>query len=333
LDSVIVGPNGASVGVGILSTPDSVNCLGVYRCGDRAGSPVTTEIFPAPVTHRASLYWGIAEWGDVSASLSFQYTELPGISNAAELRLLKRNSATGVWFLAADSVVVSNDLEAGRFYIPSTGSFGEYAIGGTSANPLPVQMTGLNARHAGRVVELSWSTCSESDNAGWEVERRAVIGRPSTVDGPWTRIGWVEGAGTSTSPLGYTFTDPGPNPESPITRLAYRLKQIDRSGSFTYSPEAEIEIALATGGFGLSDAFPNPCNPTTTLTYQLPEPGTCRISVCDLLGREVAIVVDGAQAAGEHRATWNAAGLTSGVYVIRLTANGTSVSRRVMLLR
>jgi mannose/cellobiose epimerase-like protein (N-acyl-D-glucosamine 2-epimerase family) len=85
--------------------------------------------------------------------------------------------------------------------------------------------------------------------------------------------------------------------------------------------------------FRLGQNYPNPFNPTTTIQYELPRDHLVTVRVYDLLGREVASLVDGVQTAGTHTVTWNAAGLASGVYLYRLTAGGSSVTRTSIVLK
>jgi hypothetical protein len=85
--------------------------------------------------------------------------------------------------------------------------------------------------------------------------------------------------------------------------------------------------------YALQQNYPNPFNPVTRIGYDLPEGGRVTLKVFDLLGREVATLVDGDQEAGRKSVTWNAAGAGSGVYFYRLTAGSYSETRHLMLTR
>jgi hypothetical protein len=78
---------------------------------------------------------------------------------------------------------------------------------------------------------------------------------------------------------------------------------------------------------------PNPFSSQTTLAFDLPEASSVRLSVYDVLGREVAVLVEGAVAAGSHAATFEAAGLPNGVYVVRLEVGGLIAQQQVTLVR
>jgi hypothetical protein len=76
------------------------------------------------------------------------------------------------------------------------------------------------------------------------------------------------------------------------------------------------------GKFELEQSYPNPFNPSTTIRYRLAAPGLVRLSLFDVLGREVAVLVDGRHEAGIHTARWVAVGVSSGMYMARLTVTG-----------
>ena len=83
----------------------------------------------------------------------------------------------------------------------------------------------------------------------------------------------------------------------------------------------------------LEAAYPNPFNPQTTIRYALPEAADVRLAVYDLMGREMAVLAEGVQPAGTHQATFDAAGLPSGVYLYRLQAGTHTETHRMTLLK
>jgi minor extracellular serine protease Vpr len=106
-----------------------------------------------------------------------------------------------------------------------------------------------------------------------------------------------------------------------------------------------IEASAVTGGgtstgddayptaLALGAAYPNPFAETATLPFELPAPGLARLAVYDVLGREVARLVDGPLPAGRHTARLEGGALASGVYLVRLEAGGEALTRRVLLVR
>ncbi len=85
--------------------------------------------------------------------------------------------------------------------------------------------------------------------------------------------------------------------------------------------------------FALYDAYPNPFNPVTTVNFDLPRPAKVEIAVFDMLGRRVALLMNGEQEAGRYNVQWTAAGFASGVYVIQMLASTQRFSKAVMLLK
>jgi hypothetical protein len=96
---------------------------------------------------------------------------------------------------------------------------------------------------------------------------------------------------------------------------------IDRGG------EESVPVA-----YSLTQNYPNPFNPTTTISYDLTNGANVVLSVYNLLGKEVATLVNDVRSAGRHTVTWDAAGLPSGVYLYRLMANGNIIQTRKALL-
>ncbi len=87
------------------------------------------------------------------------------------------------------------------------------------------------------------------------------------------------------------------------------------------------------GGFRLLGASPNPFNPTTAISYQMSAVSNVRLDVFDALGRRVRTLVNETQTVGAHRATFDASGLPSGLYLVRLTAGGRVATQRATLIR
>ncbi|MFN2373925.1 MAG: T9SS type A sorting domain-containing protein, partial [Cyclonatronaceae bacterium] len=85
--------------------------------------------------------------------------------------------------------------------------------------------------------------------------------------------------------------------------------------------------------FTLGNAYPNPFNPTTVIPYETGLAGQVTIRVYDILGRLVSTLYNGPQSAGKHQVRFDAAGLTSGKYLVRMEAPGYNQTRAVTLLK
>ena len=183
-------------------------------------------------------------------------------------------------------------------------------------NAIPVELVSFETSVSGTNVNLSWKTATEINNAGFEVQRNN--------NGEFQTIGFVQGHGTTTETQAYSYTDRSLN----YGTYAYRLKQVDLDGTFEYSNVVEAEV-VAPAVFALNQNYPNPFNPSTIINYQLAVDSKVSLKIFNILGQEVAELVNSNIVAGSHTATFNAAGLNSGVYMYRLEAIGTDGSNFV----
>ena len=200
---------------------------------------------------------------------------------------------------------------------------GDGAIVGDGAHPLPVEMSSISARATKAGVELRWTTATEVNNFGFDVERRSPgVG--------WTKIGFLAGTGTSNVLHNYSFADDNAG----VGLIEYRIKQIDRDGSFKYSAVVQVEVAGVPRVLSLGSNYPNPFNPTTTLEFTVLQDGKVTLKVYSLLGQEVATLFDGLATAGRfYKIIFNASQLSSGIYFARLESSGRALVRRMVLVK
>jgi hypothetical protein len=199
-------------------------------------------------------------------------------------------------------------------------SFSEFVFL-TDTNPIPVELASFVGTAAGEAVTLAWTTASETNNAGFDVER--------SLDGrTFIPIGHKTGFGTTTEARRYRFVDA----DVPFAdTLFYRLRQMDLDGTAEYSPV--VPVGVAPSRFALLPNAPNPVRGTTQLRYMLSEEATVSLRVYDLLGRRVASLVDAEQRAGRYTVTLDGTSLSSGTYVVRLQADGQTATRRLAVVR
>jgi len=188
---------------------------------------------------------------------------------------------------------------------------------------VPVELTSFSAEFVEYQVNLNWTTASELNNLGFEVERK-------TVNEEWRTIGFVNGKGNSTEINDYSFTDDLYEVNSSI--LYYRLKQIDFNGSFEYSNIIEVEVNVVSN-FSLSQNYPNPFNPATTIRYEIPERRFVTIKVYDVLGNEVSTLVDEEKASGSYEIKIDGNELTSGIYFYQLKAGSFVETKKMILVK
>ncbi len=188
---------------------------------------------------------------------------------------------------------------------------------------IPVEITLFEGSFEGDVVNLKWITATETNNFGFEVERCELNSERQA----WEKIGFVNGNGTTTNRVTYNFTDKN----ILSNRYYYRLKQIDMDGTYEYSNEVLIEINTLNE-FQLFQNYPNPFNPSTEIFYVIPKSGNITLKVYNIIGSEVATLVDGFVNAGKHSIKFNAKDFASGIYFYRMNTDENFISARKMLL-
>jgi len=186
-------------------------------------------------------------------------------------------------------------------------------------DPIPVELTSFTASAQFGYVELKWTTATELNNLGFEIQR-------STVTSEFVTIGFVEGNGTTTEEHYYGFKD-----KDVSGFLRYRLKQIDYDGAFGYSNEIEADAAPLS--FSLEQNYPNPFNPITTIKFNLPEKEFVSLKVYDVIGKETAILLNEEKPAGSHSIEFNASKLASGTYIYKLQAGSNVEVQKMLLLK
>ncbi|HSL87818.1 MAG TPA: T9SS type A sorting domain-containing protein [Ignavibacteriaceae bacterium] len=193
---------------------------------------------------------------------------------------------------------------------------------------IPVELTSFTASIINGSVNLNWQTATEVNNSGFVIER-SVISNPSGMRNlNWEDIGFVNGFGTTTSSKQYSFTD-----NSPLAgNLYYRLKQMDFDGSFTYSNVIEIDIKTPAK-YSLEQNYPNPFNPSTVIRYQLSVNSYVTLKVYDVLGNEVAVLVDEFREAGRFEITFDASNLASGMYLYRLQSGNYIETKKMVIIK
>jgi hypothetical protein len=193
---------------------------------------------------------------------------------------------------------------------------------------LPVELTTFTATAAHNAATLTWSTATELNNVGFEVER-TVTGHQQPGKSTWLKVGFVHGAGSSNSPKAYSFVDANISSGT----YAYRLKQIDIDGTYKYSVETELTLSVPHV-FLLNHNYPNPFNPSTTISFTLAEDGFTTLKIYDILGRETATLVKENLRAGTlHQVSFNAATHSAGMYFYKLESGTNTQVRKFLLLK
>ena len=174
---------------------------------------------------------------------------------------------------------------------------------------VPVELTSFSANVNNGTVVLSWATATETNNSGFVVEK-------SADNTSFSKIGFVNGNGTSAEKHNYSFID-----KNVSGTTYYRLKQIDFDGSFAYSTTVKVSVETPAS-YSLSQNYPNPFNPSTTINFTLPVNAKVKVTIYTLLGKEITTLVNKDLTSGSHNFNVNLKEVSSGVYFYTIEAKG-----------
>jgi hypothetical protein len=186
---------------------------------------------------------------------------------------------------------------------------------------VPVELTSFTSTVDGSNVILNWSTATEINNKGFEVQR-------SVAGNEFTTIGFVAGSGTTTETRTYKFVDANLS----AGNYTYRLKQVDFDGSFSYSNEVNAEV-ISPVQFELAQNYPNPFNPGSTIKFSIPQSSNVTLKIFNTLGQEVKTLLNQNMESGVYTINFDAGELNSGIYFYKLDAGQYSEVRKMTLIK
>jgi photosystem II stability/assembly factor-like uncharacterized protein len=177
-----------------------------------------------------------------------------------------------------------------------------------------VELLAFNSQILQSSVLLNWTTATEINNYGFEIQR-------STENDSWSTIGFVNGHGTSQVKNNYTFKDYNVNLANGVN-ISYRLKQNDFNGKFSYSNIISVNKNSIPNRFALLQNYPNPFNGGTVIKFSIPDAANVSLILYDITGKEIKILASGNLSAGQHQfslGTNDFEKLSSGVYLYKLS--------------
>ena len=195
---------------------------------------------------------------------------------------------------------------------------------GTGITPTPIELAYFAGVLNGEKIELHWRTETEVNNYGFNVERFSLS--PETG---WQTIGFTEGHGNSNSPKYYVFID---SDIKGTGNYYYRLKQIDNDGTYKYSDVVTMEVNMPEKYY-LSQNYPNPFNPETKIDFSIPEKQLISLKIYNVIGEQVAELLNEVRNAGSYSVTFNGTGLPSGIYVYSLKTENLVINKKMTLLK
>lgn len=186
---------------------------------------------------------------------------------------------------------------------------------------IPVELVSFIASVDGNNIQLNWVTSTEVNNFGFDVE--------ILKNSEWQKIGFVEGSGTTTEKQSYSFIHTNLN----SGQHSFRLKQLDYDGTFSYSSIVTADVGQIINDFVLYQNYPNPFNPETTIKFEIPSEEFVSILVFNIIGEQVASLVNEKLAGGSYSVSFNGNDLSSGLYLYQLKAGDKMISRKMILIK
>jgi len=206
---------------------------------------------------------------------------------------------------------------------------------GPLGEQLPVELASFDGSQSGdQAVELSWKTTSETNNAGFVVQRRKVqSGNDSKSESAsWTKVGFVESkaaGGTTTETTTYRLMAE----DLKVGTHKFRLKQRDLDGTTHLHDPITVDLQMQEA-LQLGAPAPNPVQGQATLSFAVKDQAEATITLYNTLGQKVRTVYRGTPSAGEAQtARLSTDGLSSGVYFLRMRADGQSKTQRVTVVK
>jgi hypothetical protein len=202
-------------------------------------------------------------------------------------------------------------------------------------NGVPVELSSFIAECTGRIVRLEWTTATETNNVGFEVERAVPALEGNAI--LWQKIGFISGNGTSREEHRYSFEDPTAVQLSDSRGvIRYRLRQLDFDGASHFTPVREVRIPSAMNGFELLQSYPNPASRSqgnVVVSFVAPSKHDMAITLFDAAGRSVRTLFNGSHDAGFGSLSFDPTQLDPGAYFYVLSTDQVLLARRLILTR
>jgi len=323
---------------GLVLDLSSVQGSGTVTAARYDDSPSNVSGLPSaedPSSYRwVAVQNGNLQFDASSSTFRFERSDIPGPgfgpSNGDDVVAYARPTfGTGSFSAFSSTSYDDNgtpdDLSDDAIVASGRSGLSEFILGSETA-PLPVEMAGFEGStvEEGR-VRLTWQTTSETNSAGFNLQRRV------RERGSWQKIGFVESRaeeGTTTTSMRYRFTDADLPYEA--DSLTYRLQQVDLNG--TTHPTEEIVVGHPAEGLELRAPAPNPVRGQATVRYAVPNRQDVTLRLYDVLGRQVGTLVRGKRK-GRHETSLDVSDLSSGTYFLRLKTEDALKTRRLTVLQ
>jgi len=194
----------------------------------------------------------------------------------------------------------------------------------------PVEMLGFNGivRHDG--IELYWETATETNNSGFQVQRRNM------GDNEWNQIAFVSGSGNSVTNKYYNFVDKNVKPSA---TYQYQIRQIDNDGTVSCKSTDVVTVTYDNvGDLTLYQNMPNPFTALTNISFYLPNSAKAKLEIVDILGNTIKVLNNSTLDAGKHDFRWDSKDefgndVSNGTYLYRLVVGDQVRTAKMTLMK
>jgi len=204
-----------------------------------------------------------------------------------------------------------------------------YEVIDFSVSVLPVELVSWTATVDGASVVLEWATASETDNAGFDVLMKQRSATETESGGSWRNLAFVDGAGTTTTLQSYRYVTSSMR----HGEYSFRLRQVDVDGTPTFTDPIRVQIGQA-GTLQLSSVAPHPVVDQSSFALTLDASKDVTVALYNLIGQRVSVLHEGTVPAGRPLPlSIDAASLSSGQYLLRISGTGISETQPVTVVR
>lgn len=326
-----LGVNDADGSTKLLGTPSGGDLIQLIYAGpdglidppaEITGLPTNDDVLMG-TTHVGYGFPDPADWDQGKFSASFNNAELFVPGNKVYVRAFNDSVITqGVAWGDSPLYTIQNSES-------ESNDFGEWST--LDGQITPVEMTLFEATPKEDRIVISWTTASETDNAGFHVFRS------ETKDGEKVQLTakMINGAVNSQSQNSYQFEDA--NVEENKTYY-YWIADVALDGTMTFHGPRSALLQTTPKEYALDQNYPNPFNPTTTINFALKDEGHVILNIYNIRGQLVRQLVDGQRAAGRYSVEWdgrNSQGLVmpSGTYLYSIKVNDYSYTRKMAFMK
>ncbi len=320
---------GSSVGITELviwggyypeNIPNTTDDFTFILHSDNAGQPGTDLDTRTGIEATSRVTTGVTLFGTDEYMFTFDFSANPIIVPSAGtywLELFNNSVESGNFYWETGNLDGTHGVAGSGWYTTTPGtSWNLDAATDMSAmingddNIVPVEFVSFLANTTGANVNLTWTTATETNNQGFEIQR-------SSNGTEYGTIGYIQGHGTTAETQNYNYTDR----DVAVGSYTYRLKQVDFNGTYQYSSTIDVDM-VAPKEYSLDQNYPNPFNPSTKINFSLATDSRVSLKIFNILGQEVMTLINGNLVAGGHEVKFDASGLNSGIYFYRLDATG-----------